>query len=150
MKKFIAALFAAVCAVTLTAAEAPVKCEKSCDAEAPWRKTLEKVKNLSADTGISGFMAKTAPAYITGDFAEADRPDLKKGERANRNGYYDKDGKWHGGYFDEKGTFHAGHEVTMLFGMPYGIGQLIMIPICLLMLYLAIVKGFEQIGRAHV
>ena len=174
MKHLFTALFATVFAFgAIAAAEAPVKsaalcdancgsqcetkcgtkCEAKCNAEAPWRNTLEKVKNLSADTGISGFMAKTAPAYITGDFAEADRPakpDLTKkreGENlgANRNGYYDKDGKWHGGYFDEKGTFHEGHAVTMLFGMPYGIGQLIMIPICLLMLYLAIVKGFEPL-----
>ena len=159
------AIFAAACAFALPAAEAPVKnpalcdadcgsqcetkcgseCEAKCDAKAPWQNTLDKVKNLKSDTGISGFMAKTAPAYITGVFDDADKPDLKKGERANRNGYYDKDGKWHGGYFDEKGTFHEGHAVTMLFGMPYGIGQLIMIPICLLMLYLAIVKGFEPL-----
>ena len=32
-----------------------------------------------------------------------------------------------------------------LFGIPYGVGQLIMIPICLVLMYLAIVKGFEPL-----
>ena len=35
--------------------------------------------------------------------------------------------------------------VKTLFGMPYGVGQLIMIPLCLVMMYLAIVKGFEPL-----
>ena len=134
MKYLITALFAAVFAFGAVAAE-----------DAPWKETLGRVTDLTADTGISGFMKNEAPAYITGNFSEAERPDLKKGERANRNGYYDKDGKWHGGYFDEKGAFHAGHKVETLFGMPYGVGQLIMIPLCLVMLYLAIVKGFEPL-----
>ena len=42
--------------------------------EPAWKETLGKVKNLSSDTGIAGFMKKTAPAYITGEFDEADRP----------------------------------------------------------------------------
>ncbi len=133
MKHLITALFAVVVAFGAMAAE-----------DAPWRETVAKVQNLTGETGISGFMKKTAPAYITGDFAEADRP-AKKPMSANRNGYYDKDMKWHGGYFDEKGAFHEGHKVVMLFGMPYGLGQLIMIPLCLVMLYLAIVKGFEPL-----
>jgi oxaloacetate decarboxylase beta subunit len=29
--------------------------------------------------------------------------------------------------------------------MPYGVGQLIMIPVCLILMYLAIVKGFEPL-----
>ena len=134
MKYLITALFAAVFAFGAVAAE-----------DAPWKETLGRVWDLGADTGISGFMKNEAPAYITGNFSEDERPDLKKGERANRNGYYDKDMKWHGGYFDEKGAFHAGHKVETLFGMPYGVGQLIMIPLCLVMLYLAIVKGFEPL-----
>ena len=109
-----------------------------------WKTMLDKVKNLPAETGIAGFMRKTAPAYITGDFAAADRP-AKAPLSANRNGYYDADLKWHGGYFDENGTFVKGHEVKTLFGMPYGLGQLIMIPLCLVMMYLAIVKGFEPL-----
>ncbi len=80
---------------------------------------------------------------------------------ANRNGYWVVDeaqakgasterhqvkvGEWIGGYFDDKGRFVAGHEVKTLFGMPYGVGQLIMIPLCLIMMYLAIVKGFEPL-----
>ena len=36
-------------------------------------------------------------------------------------------------------------EVKTLFGIPYGVGQLIMIPICILLMYLAIVKGFEPL-----
>lgn len=113
-------------------------------ADGDWKATLGKVKNLSGDTGIAGFMRKTAPAYITGDFAEADRP-AKAPKSANRNGYWDKDLKWHGGYFDDVGSFVEGHEVKVLGGMSYGVGQLIMIPICLILLYLAIVKGFEPL-----
>ena len=39
-----------------------------------WRETLGKVKDLSGDTGIAGFCRAEAPAYITGNFAEKDRP----------------------------------------------------------------------------
>ena len=139
MKKFIMTVLVAASAIFAEAGDA------CCNgAEPAWKETLAKVKNLTAETGISGFMAKEAPAYITGNFAEADRPEAKP-MTANRNGYYDKDGKWHGGYFDDSGSFVAGHKVDMLFGMPYGIGQLIMIPLCLVMLYLAIVKGFEPL-----
>ena len=56
-----------------------------------------------------------------------------------------KKGDWIGGYFDDAGAFVKGHEVKVLGGLPYGIGQLIMIPLCLVMLYLAIVKGFEPL-----
>ena len=113
-------------------------------ADGDWRTTLGKVWNLGGDTGIAGFLQKEAPAYLTGNFAEADRPEAKP-LTANRNGYWDKDLKWHGGYFDDTGAFVAGHAVKTLFGMSYGVGQLIMIPICLILLYLAIVKGFEPL-----
>ena len=139
MKKFIMTVLVAASAIFAEAGDACCK-----GAEPAWKETLAKVKNLTAETGVSGFMAKEAPAYITGNFAETDRPEAKP-MSANRNGYYDKDGKWHGGYFDDSGSFVAGHKVDMLFGMPYGVGQLIMIPLCLLMLYLAIVKGFEPL-----
>ena len=114
------------------------------------------MKDLSGDTGISGFVKKEAPAYITGNYAEADRVcvnsmlgkdphDPASGYRTP-NGYYDRKTKeWVGGYFDEGGNFVRGHEVKTLFGMPYGLGQLIMIPLCLFMMYLAIVKGFEPL-----
>ena len=143
--------------------------------EPAWKETLGKVKNLSSDTGIAGFMKKTAPAYITGEFDEADRPAkpccaaLKAGTYtakdratfANKNGFWVIDeeqaktfstphhevkvGDWVGGYFDDAGAFVKGHEVKVLGGMPYGVGQLIMIPLCLIMMYLAIVKGFEPL-----
>ena len=145
-------------------------CAPGCDgSDAPWRATLAKVKNLPSETGIAGFMRKEAPAYITGNFAESDRPaapDFSKplapaAEYANKNGFWVTDdaqakafstskhtvkrGDWVGGYFDDIGHFVPGHEVKTLFGMPYGIGQLIMIPLCLIMMYLAIVKGFEPL-----
>ena len=135
-----------------------------------WRTTLGKVKDLSSDTGIAGFGKAEAPAYITGNFAEADRPAKPNfvgklignpADYANRNGFWVvneaqaracstekhpvKVGDWVGGYFDDSGAFVKGHEVKVLGGLPYGIGQLIMIPLCLVMLYLAIVKGFEPL-----
>ena len=115
-----------------------------CGEKAPWLQTFDKAAGLRNDTGIAGFFKKTAPAYITGDFDSEDRPTIKPFS-ANRNGYYDKDCKWHGGYFDDVGNFVAGHEVKVLGGLPYGLGQFIMIPICLVLLYLAIVKGFEPL-----
>ena len=124
-------------------------------AEGDCRTTLGKVKDLSGDTGIAGFGKKFAPAYLTGEYAEADRvsandmigkdPHDAKGGYRTPNGYVDKSGKWVGGYFDDTGSFVKGHEVKVLGGLPYGIGQLIMIPICLVLLYLAIVKGFEPL-----
>ena len=137
MKKiFLALLMAAGCFAAQAADEA---------APAKWEQTLKRVINLKDDTGISGFMKKAAPAYITGDFDEADRPE-KKPYSANRNGYYDKDLNWVGGYFEGgTGKFVHGHKVEVLGGMPYGLGQLIMIPLCLVMMYLAIIKGFEPL-----
>jgi oxaloacetate decarboxylase beta subunit len=103
-------------------------------------KTLE----LADETGIAGFVQFGAPAYLTGDFADSAKPE-KKPLSANRNGYWDKELKWHGGYFNEAGAFVEGHAVKTLFGMPYGLGQAIMIPLCLVLMYLAIVKGFEPL-----
>ena len=105
---------------------------------------LGKTADLAKETGIAGFMKRDAPAYITGMFGEEDRPE-KKAHAANRNGYYDAECKWHGGYFDDNGMFVEGHEVHTLFGMTYGLGQMIMIPVCLVLMYLAIVKGFEPL-----
>ena len=157
MKKILMALLVAGCAF-------------AAQADGDWQTTLAKVKNLSSDTGIAGFMKKAAPEYITGDFADADRPakpDFAKGgelnpaDYANRNGFWVvtdaqakalttekhevKKGDWIGGYFDDVGAFVKGHEVKTLFNMPYGVGQFIMIPLCLIMMYLAIVKGFEPL-----
>ncbi|MBQ3342835.1 MAG: sodium ion-translocating decarboxylase subunit beta [Kiritimatiellae bacterium] len=105
---------------------------------------LGKTLELAGETGITGFAKREAPAYITGNFAETERPE-RKARSANRNGYYDAECKWHGGYFDDNGMFVEGHEVHTLFGMPYGFGQMIMIPVCLVLMYLAIVKGFEPL-----
>ena len=156
MKKLLMSIAVAVCAL-------------GAQAEGNWQDTLAKVKNLAGDTGISGFVKREAPAYITGNFAAADRPaapNLAMGRQprenhVNKNGFYVVDyiqaetlstdghevklGDWIGGYFDENGSFVKGHVVKTLFGMPYGVGQLIMIPLCLLMMYLAIVKGFEPL-----
>ena len=153
----------------LLMAFAVAACALGAQAEGNWQDTLAKVKNLAGDTGISGFVRREAPAYITGNFAEADRPaapNLAMGRQprenhVNKNGFYVVDyiqaetlstdghkvklGDWIGGYFDDKGAFVKGHEVKTLFGMPYGVGQLIMIPLCLIMMYLAIVKGFEPL-----
>ena len=60
MKKIILTLLAVACAFAASAT-------------GDWRTTLGKVKDLSGDTGIAGFARKTAPAYITGDYAEKDR-----------------------------------------------------------------------------
>lgn len=137
MKKFlfILTLFAAFCGANA--------------GDGDWKTTLRKVGDLSQDTGIAGFMQKTPPAFMTGDFGASDRPEQKP-LSANRNGYYDADGNWHGGYFDDTGAFVPGHEIRTLFGMPYGLGQLIMIPICLILMYLAIVKGFEPLLLLHI
>ena len=132
---------------------AALACMFAAYADGDWMTTARKVLDLGGDTGIMAFCKKEAPAYITGNFIEterAPRPDFTKpriGENvgANRNGYWDTDGKWIGGYFDDVGAFVKGHEVKTLFGMPYGVGQLIMIPICLVLMYLAIVKGFEPL-----
>ena len=131
MKKMLFAMLVAACAL-------------GAQADGDWKTTLGKVKDLSGDTGIMAFMKAEPPAYITGNFAEKDRP-AKKPFAANNHGYYDAKLEWHGGYFDDAGAFVKGHTVKTLFGMPYGVGQLIMIPICLVLMYLAIVKGFEPL-----
>ena len=161
MKKFLMTLLVAAGCLAVFASD---------EQKPAWMDTLGKVRDLSGDTGISGFMKKEAPAYITGNFAEADRPakpdfskpgKLNRADYANRNGFWVVDdaqaktlstekhpvkkGDWIGGYFDDVGAFVRGHEVKTLFGMPYGVGQLIMIPLCLIMMYLAIVKGFEPL-----
>ena len=141
MKKILMALLVAAAAFCAQAAG-----EEAAPAPATpaWKTTLAKVTDMWPDTGICSFLKKEAPAFITGNFDEAARPE-KKPFSANRNGYWDKDLNWHGGYFDDGGRFVEGHEVKVLGGMPYGVGQLIMIPICIILLYLAIVKGFEPL-----
>lgn len=113
-------------------------------ADGDWKSMLGKTVELIGETGIAGFIKSEAPAYITGNFSDLERPE-ERSLSANRNGYYDAELKWHGGYFNDAGAFVEGHEVHMLFGMPYGLGQMVMIPICLVLMYLAIVKGFEPL-----
>ena len=149
MKKLFMALLVAACAFCVQAGDGEG------ETLAPWKQTRNRVMNLRNDLGVSGFMKKEAPAYLTGNFAEADRvsvnsmlgkdPHDPKSGYKTPNGYVDKSGKWVGGYFDDTGAFVAGHEVKVLGGMPYGVGQLIMIPICLVLIYLAVVKGFEPL-----
>ena len=76
---------------------------------------LSHVKDIAGTTGISGFLQREAPDWVT-------------------QGYTRKDG-----------VFVPGHEVKMLFGLPYGVGQFVMIFVCVLLMYLAIVKGFEPL-----
>ncbi len=81
-----------------------------------WQDMLNRVKNLAGTTGISGFLKKDAPTYLTE------------------------------GYYDWNGNFHEGHEVKVLGGiLPYGVGQAVMVVVCLVLMYLAIVKGFEPL-----
>ena len=85
-------------------------------AAANWKEMVGRVKGLWDDTGICGFLKNEAPEHIT-------------------NGYYD----WNG-------NFHEGHQVKVLGGiLPYGAGQFVMILVCLVLIYLAIVKGFEPL-----
>ena len=139
------------------AAEAAAPVAKKASVQG-WRQTLAKVKNLSKDTGISGFFRADAPDWMTGNTQnEANR---FEGYFADETGkavgfYQEKDGqfilkgqktdKWVGGYYNELGQFVAGHEVKTLGGMRYGFGQAIMIPVCLILMYLAIVKGYEPL-----
>jgi oxaloacetate decarboxylase beta subunit len=74
-----------------------------------------RVKGLAATTGIQGFMQKDAPEYLTK------------------------------GYMTPTGAMVPGHEIKIIGGLPYGAGQGLMIVICLGLLYLAVVKGFEPL-----
>jgi len=80
-----------------------------------WRSMIRKVAKLKDDTGIKGFMAKEPPKYMTD------------------------------GYVTPAGAHVPGHAVTIIGGLPYGVGQALMIVVCLALLYLAIVKGFEPL-----
>ena len=81
-----------------------------------WKAMAGRVKDLLGTTGISGFAKDEPPSYITE------------------------------GYYDWNGAFHEGHEVKVLGGViPYGLGQLAMVFVCLVLMYLAIVKGFEPL-----
>jgi len=85
------------------------------DSGTDWRHMLGRVKGLTATTGITGFFSKAAPEYLTK------------------------------GYHTPTGAFVPGHEVKVIGGLPYGVGQALMVLICLGLIYLAIVKGFEPL-----
>ena len=72
MKRYLAALLMALCAFGAQAAEADVPAEKPA-----WETTLAKVKDMWPDTGLCSFLKKEAPAFITGNFDEAARPERK-------------------------------------------------------------------------
>ncbi|MDD4102198.1 MAG: sodium ion-translocating decarboxylase subunit beta [Kiritimatiellae bacterium] len=110
-----AALFLAPAAVWTSSAATPSVAAQSSDTDPDWRETLEKVKGLAATTGIRGFMSKEAPEYLTK------------------------------GYTTPEGAFVPGHEIKVIGGLPYGVGQAVMIAICLGLIYLAVVKGFEPL-----
>ncbi len=80
-----------------------------------WRSMIRRVKKLKDDTGIKGFMAKEPPAYLKN------------------------------GYMTPTGAMIPGKPSKIIGGLPYGAGQALMILICLVLLYLAIVKGFEPL-----
>ena len=80
-----------------------------------WRSMVARVRQLKDDTGIKGFLSKKPPAYL----AE--------------------------GYMTPTGAMVPGHKVLIIGGLPYGLGQALMIVICMALLYLAIVKEFEPL-----
>jgi oxaloacetate decarboxylase beta subunit len=88
---------------------------KAVNAEPLWKQTIRKIKELPSQTGIAGFFSKIAPDYMAK------------------------------GYIDENGKQIAGKEVKVVGNIPYGVGQLIMVFICLGLIYLAVVKDFEPL-----
>ncbi|MGI5868845.1 MAG: sodium ion-translocating decarboxylase subunit beta [Kiritimatiellia bacterium] len=109
------ALSAPVMDVDVELPDAPQAQDAVADGHLSTEELLVRAKNIWQDTGIYGFMLREAPDWIT-------------------KGYTRKDGQ-----------YVPGHEVEILGGVPYGVGQMIMIPICLILIYLAIVKGFEPL-----
>jgi oxaloacetate decarboxylase beta subunit len=100
------------------AAEPAVAAAKTAAAPAEggdWRSMIRKVQKLKDDTGIKGFMAKEPPAYLAK------------------------------GYMAPTGARIPGKPAKIIGGLPYGVGQGLMIIVCLVLIYLAIVKGFEPL-----
>jgi oxaloacetate decarboxylase beta subunit len=80
-----------------------------------WRSMIHRVKSLKDDTGIAGFLRTSPPDYL-----------IK-------------------GYYTPSGDFVPGHDAKLIGNLPYGLGQAFMIVICLGLIYLAVVKGFEPL-----
>ena len=123
---------------------------------------LEKAGGMWQDSGIYGFLTAEPRdwAVDTGvAFGGEGGIDTSKGigkdAPLDENGntlpaaMVGEDGALHygvlTGYYDANGKFVHGHPVHMLFGMPYGVGQLLMIVVCVFLIYLAFVKGFEPL-----
>ena len=110
------------------------------------------VDGMVADSGINGFITKEPRPWVSGDRVEGWEA-LLADESLARMLDRDADGNPTGtlsygveqGYYDANGKFVPGHEVHMLFGRPYGVGQLLMIFVCVFLIYLAFVKGFEPL-----
>ena len=111
------ALAQTAAAPTAAATETPVAVEAATQPKSQndWRSMIRRVKKLKDDTGINGFLAKDPPAYLAK------------------------------GYMTTTGAMMPGKNVKIIGGLPYGAGQALMIVICLVLLYLAIVKGFEPL-----
>jgi sodium ion-translocating decarboxylase beta subunit len=76
---------------------------------------IEHMEKLKENVGFLGFAEKNPPKWVTQ------------------------------GYDTVEGNHVPGRDAKIVFGMPYGVGQLIMIFVCLVLLYLAIVKDFEPL-----
>ena len=123
---------------------------------------LEKAGGMWQDSGIYGFLTAEPRDWavdVAVTFGGEGGIDTSKGigkdAPLDENGntvpaaMVGEDGKLHygvlTGYYDANGKFVHGHPVHMLFGMPYGVGQLLMIVVCVFLIYLAFVKGFEPL-----
>ena len=121
---------------------------------------LEKAGGMWQDTGIYGFLTAEPRDWAVDAVAKGlDQIDVSNG--AGKAAALDPDGNTtpaamigedgalhYGvttGYYDANGKFVKGHPVHMLFGMPYGVGQFLMIFVCVFLIYLAFVKGFEPL-----
>ena len=121
---------------------------------------LEKAGGMWQDSGIYGFLTAAPRDWsVDAKATGLDCIDTSKGVGAAAELDEDgnttpaamigEDGALHygvlTGYYDANGKFVHGHPVHMLFGMPYGVGQLLMIVVCVFLIYLAFVKGFEPL-----
>ena len=123
---------------------------------------LEKAGGMWQDTGIYGFLtAEPRDWAVDPDAAFAGEGGIDTSKGVGKDAPLDEngntlpaamvgaDGALHygvtTGYYDANGKFVHGHPVHMLFGMSYGAGQFVMIFVCVFLIYLAFVKGFEPL-----
>ena len=115
----------------------------------------ERAAGMWQDSGIYGFLTAEPRDWAVDtrargiDQIKADGPKYDKDGNTTPAALVGEDGALHygvtTGYYDANGKFIKGHPVHMLFGMPYGLGQFLMIFICVFLIYLAFVKGFEPL-----